>query len=242
MKKDKRQWTLVLESVMLICLVFLLSGCQTPKNQNSESAVSKTGKEAEIENVEYHKDKFLLQLFFEDVDQVLSVLGYSKEDLAELSEQESKTYVQLITPVQFNGIDFNMLFCKLSKENDAKFAGVLYRTSFNSDKEKDVYNAMLSLFDALQSQYGEGDMQKFDMNFTKDLAEENFIKGIRQKHFYHDWDLETVDTYYVRLEATPIMNEKGVSHYEIHIFVGLGYQDPLRTDYSVIEEQVKALK
>lgn len=168
-------------------------------------------------------------------------MGYTEDDLEELSQPEAGVYVKLKIPVQYQGIDFDFYLCRLNVVDQSKFAGTIYRTSFSIGQEEDLYNAMNSLFVALGSQYGEGDTQEFDMNFTEKTSKEKFVNTIGLKHFFHDWDLETVDTYYIRLEAVPVITKDGLSRYDLQVIVGLGYQDPLRTDYSAIEEQVKKL-
>ena len=240
MKKQRIKQTIVTGLLLILSCIIALSGCQASLNdQKNNFEYSKQATNAE--NFEYHNGEYLLKMFFEDIDQVIERLGYTEDDLEELSQPEAGVYVKLKIPVQYQGIDFDFYLCRLNVVDQSKFAGTIYRTSFSIGQEEDLYNAMNSLFVALGSQYGEGDTQEFDMNFTEKTSKEKFVNTIGQKHFFHDWDLETVDTYYIRLEAVPVIAKEGLSRYDLQVFVGLGYQDPLRTDYSAIEEQVKKL-
>ncbi len=240
MKKQRIKQTIVTGLLLILSCIIALSGCQASLNdQKNNFEYSKQA--TNTENFEYHNGEYLLKMFFEDIDQVIERLGYTEDDLEELSQPEAGVYVKLKIPVQYQGIDFDFYLCRLNVVDQSKFAGTIYRTSFSIGQEEDLYNAMNSLFVALGSQYGEGDTQEFDMNFTEKTSKEKFVNTIGQKHFFHDWDLETVDTYYIRLEAVPVIVKDGLSRYDLQVFVGLGYQDPLRTDYSAIEEQVKKL-
>ena len=202
--------------VLLIGTLASITGCQ-----KAETLAASQEKQTE-ENLEYHNGQFLPSMYDENIQDVIRKLGYKKTDLADVPSQDQKFYVQLKTPVSYDTYTFDMKLYQ--SEEDGAFLGVSYDRIYQADEKEILYQEMTELYEALVKQYGAGDTQKHSSNFSSEISAMSFVGTIDRQLWYHDWDLETVDTYYVRLISQAINGQNGVEKYKLSIVYSLGYQ------------------
>jgi hypothetical protein len=240
--KSTLQLTIQKAFLSLLCVASLfLVSCAMPA-QNSELNEESMPETIEITDIEYHNNILLLSLFLEDMNTVLSRLDYTQDDLTDLPERSQRYMIQLKKPVVFENYSFDLQLHYTILDEKEKFIGVVYHMNLPTGKEAECYTTMKDLYSVMKETYGAGDTQLFDMNFTDSLSEKAFTGNIGKKHFYHDWPIDRVDSYYIRLICEPVRGPEGVNSYNIQIQLTLGYQMSLPIDYGSFASQIKDLQ